>query len=417
MNTKIINTHPQLVPMPTNIWDRVNLMRRHSILHGEAVRERLMLKALESVPAAERLAKLHTFFRPKYDLKECDFERDMAWFRQALPIAHAAHQHLLKDFIPLLDRKNLEMISDVGTECDPLELILYTARATQAASEHPDDVVTCRAADEGHRQLRLTQLEFEAMLYGLSKADLSIAMSRFVSALEGGGFFAEGRSERLFFEADHDPANKHRVKGQPTIRHNGNPRRSIPEGLVRNEQPLDVRFIKTPRGNVRVFFDPRIKEYLSLKLIRDCEVDPRALHDLLGAKFVFFSTADLRAGVRALRETLVRIPGMVFGQASNLQRAGVANAENGSSANEYRVLKFNVHLFGQYFELQFMLIEDWLNEWASYGEENHEFYKIRAYRTELFPFIWPRVRYRIDWNDKDLVQRMLRMVHSRIGWI
>jgi hypothetical protein len=262
--------------------------------------------------------------------------------------------------------------------------------------------------------LRLAQLEFEASLYGLSKESLTEKMRRFTSKLEE-IFFVRQMSERFLIEAGLNPANAYRVIGTPRIRRRNESVGERVGGYEHVNFPLDVRFVVIKGRKIPVFYDSRVKDFLSLKLIRKCERDPRALHDLCGAKFVFFSEEDLMDAVHALRKAFVRYPGCVFGEASSLERAGVLDEENGSSADEFRAWKFNILFLGQYFELQFMLIGDWVNEWVSHGKENHELYKLRTYLKQLFPRLWPQAIYDIDWSDVNLCARLHESMLHRIG--
>jgi hypothetical protein len=162
--------------------------------------------------------------------------------------------------------------------------------------------------------------------------------------------------------------------------------------MTRFKMNLDVRLLK---GGTPVFFDSRIKKHQSLKRVRKSEPRHHQLDDLCGVKFVFFNERDLLAGVDRIRQTLARYPGCVFG--------------------EYRAMKFNILLFGRYYEVQVMFIEDWINEQASHGSENHKLYKLRKYMDTLFPRMWPQVIYGVDWKDPALRRRLLKMFFAKIG--
>lgn len=413
-DVKFLNTHPQLIPLPPGLKTRRDFLSEHSVLYGEAIRNGLLLKALKDKQGESAMQALHGYFQDAYDLKRGDYERDCQFLANAIQTAHDAHDHLLRGYLTKREQINLCMISDVATANDPVHLIRVTAAAAGVAARHPQDVLSGRIAFEGGRVLRLAQLEFEASLYGLSKESLTDKMRLFTAKLEE-VFFVRQKSERFLIEADLNPSNAYRVTGDPRIRQRNQPTGERVNGYERTTFPLDVRFVEAGGRTIPVFYDSRVKDFLSLKLIRKCERDPRALHDLCGAKFVFFSKRDLIDAVRALRKALVRFPGCVFGEASSLERSGVLDGENASSADEFRAWKFNILFLGRYFELQFMLIGDWINEWASHGKENHDLYKLRACLKLLFPRLWPQAIYDIDWSDSVLCHRLHESMLHRIG--
>lgn len=411
---KFLNTHPQLVPLPPGLEARHAFLSEHSVLYGEAVRGGLLLKALRGKEGESALRELHGYYQDAYDLRPENYDRDCQFLATAIQTAHDAHGHLLKGYLTKREQINLGMISDIAMAQDPVDLMRVTAAASGTAARHPQDVLSGRIEFEGGRVLRLAQLEFEASLYGLSKESLTEKMRRFTSKLEE-IFFVRQMSERFLIEAGLNPANAYRVIGTPRIRRRNESVGERVGGYEHVNFPLDVRFVVIKGRKIPVFYDSRVKDFLSLKLIRKCERDPRALHDLCGAKFVFFSEEDLMDAVHALRKAFVRYPGCVFGEASSLERAGVLDEENGSSADEFRAWKFNILFLGQYFELQFMLIGDWVNEWVSHGKENHELYKLRTYLKQLFPRLWPQAIYDIDWSDVNLCARLHESMLHRIG--
>lgn len=400
-----LNVHPNLFPLPPDKQARETLLAQHSILRGEAVRAQLLLDALGGKRGEEGMRAWLSFYQEMYDLnpRRARQYRGLLW--AASQTAHDAHDRILNDYVTMRDRAHLQMISDVATTRDPIDLLHLTHQASQESLANPNDAITARIAFEGKRMLWLTQLEFEASLYGLSREGLTADMRRFTTKLEE-VFFEPKRSERFLLEADLDPGNCWRVKGDPWVRSRTEAASDRNNGYERVSFPLDVRYVCIGGRRIPVFYHDRVKEFLSLKLVRKCERDPRALHDLRGAKFVFFNQGELELAVAHLRNTLVRFPGCVFGEASSLERSGVLDASNGSSSNEFRAWKFTVLLFGRYFELQFMLVGDWINERLSHGRENHELYKLRGYLDQLLPRLWPQAVYDVDWADKALRSRL-----------
>lgn len=432
VDVRFLNMHPAMWPLPAEREALKALLHRHSVLKGEVVRASFLLSHIkraevralheeknavdrdDRVHRAKRLA-FYDYFRDAYGL-EAGRE---AWYgdllRDAFIDANEAVTALQKDYLPTQVGRNLVMISDVSTEQDPVRMFELIVHARRKLARNPSDVISQRIAFEASRQSRLAQLQFEGCLYGMSSESLKADMKKFVSTLED-KFFAPEKSERVFLEADLDRRNKYRVSGTPHRRQPHEVSRPPQPGFTRYQTHLDARvFLGKGGREIPIYFDNRTKVRLFWKLLSKSERDPRTLGDGCAAYFVFFNEEDLLEGVECIRRGAARYLGCVFGEASSISRAGVLDPGNAHSSNEYRAMKFNILLFGKVYELQLMLISDYINMTASHGPENHDLYKLRIYTRDLFPRVWPQSIYGLDWKDPVLARRLRHMVYSRIG--
>lgn len=350
----------------------------------------------------ESLRLLFEYYRKTYRLDSTQFDEERRRFIWAIKEARASIQRLMDAYIPEVDRLQVDMSSDVESEDDPIELIRLCGLGGE-------DVLSRRTRAEARRQLTIAMLLFEMLRFGSSPDDLDRDLADFDDEMKQ-EFFIRRKSTRLLIAADLDPQNAYRVS-----KFAFEPYGTSDEHRVSSDDriygKIDARYIRTDGREIPVIYEARVKRDPWIKLIQKNERDSRSLLDLCGARFVFFSERDLMAGVDLLRSHVVYVPGTVFGQESNLVRAGVVDVRNSSSAEEYRAWKFNVMLFGRFFELQLMLLPDWLNERWSRGPENHVHYKLRRNLSRVFPKLFPNV----DWNDPGLRMRMHAMQLGKIG--
>jgi hypothetical protein len=394
----------------------------HSITIGERVRFQELLKALararsvarrdhqgpvELLDRAERLAggkALHAYYSKTYRLNAADFERDSAQAVASVKDAQLCIERVNEQYFTEPHRLRLAMTSDVESEQDPVELI-------RLCGMRGDDILSRRTRFEARRQLTLAQLCFEMRRNGDSPDELDRDMAEFDGELKR-SYFHRGKSESVHIVAELDPESEYRVKRVETFR-------SPPPEQVGHSTASriilhpDVRFLRLRRGDIPVYYETRVKRDATLKLFRKSQRITQTLTDLLGAKFVFFKEQDLLDGVDHMRHTIARVPGTVFGEKSNISEAGVLDHENESSASEFRAWKYILLLFGRWFELQFMLLKDWINERCSRGRENHVLYKLGSSLSKLFPKLFPSPFY-LDWNDPELHAQLRRLQLAKI---
>ena len=347
---------------------------------------------------------LFEYYRKTYRLAPDSFEVERDRLFSCVREARASVERLIDRYIPEVDRLQIDMSSDVEREDDPIGLL-------RLCGEGGSDSLAMRTRAEARRQLTIAMLLYEMHRGGSAYDDLERDMTDFDNELKHRSF-VRGRSTRLLFSADLDPAADNRVS-HLAIAPMGAGEFPPSTSSARLIGRIEPRFLNVGGKDVPVVYETRVKEDPWIKLIQKNERDPRVLRDMCGVRFIFFELEDVELGVKHLRDRIVCVPGTVFGQVSNLARSGAIDAKNIHSAEEFRAWKFNVKIFDRFFEIQFMLFKDWLNERCSRGPENHTNYKLRRMLADVFPKLFPYV----DWNDVGLRRRMYAMQLGKIGHI
>lgn len=330
-----------------------------------------------------------------------DYEAGYGELVQCVKDARATVNRLLDVYFPEQMRLELDLTSDIENADDPLELL-------RLCSLNGSDILSRRTRLEAARQLVIAQQYLEMRQDGNSPDDLDRAMTELDDMLKR-RFFAHGRSACFEVAAELDPDDFYRVKTLcPSPLQPGGRRLKSHESLV--VMYPGMRFIP---GDIPVFYQTRIKQDAPLKQIMKNRRDTRTVRDLLGAEFVCLNENDLFRVVQRMRRTLVCVPGTVFGEESNLGRAGVVNDRNRYTSEEFRVTKYYARIRDRWYELQFKLMRDWINERCSSGRENHILYKAHANLVELFPKLFPSDLY-FDWADPELRLSLVRLQLARI---
>lgn len=330
-----------------------------------------------------------------------DFEAGYGQLVQCVKDARTTFNRLLDAYFSEQMRLELEMTSDVENEDDPFELLRLCSLGGQ-------DILSRRTRLEAARQLVIAQQYLEMRQDGNSPEELDRAMTDLDDMLKR-NFFASGRSACYEIAAELDPDNYYRVKTLcPAPHQPGAPHLKSHESLV--VMYPGMRFIP---GDVPVFYRSRIKQDAPLKQIMKNRRDTRTVRDLLGAEFVCLDEEDLFRVVQCMRRTVVCVPGTVFGEESNLYRSGVVNEDNRYSSEEFRSTKYYARIHDRWYELQFKLLRDWINERCSGGRENHVLYKLHSNLVELFPKLFPSALY-FDWSDPELRLSLVRLQLARI---
>jgi len=330
-----------------------------------------------------------------------DFESGYGQLVECVKDARTTINRLLDVNFPEQMRLELEMTSDVENEDDPFELLRLCCLNGQ-------DILSRRTRFEAARQLVIAQQYFEMRRDGNSPEELDRAMTDLDDMLKR-DFFAQGRSACYEIAAELDPDNLYRVgKLCPAQLAPGARHLKSHESLV--VMYPGMRFIP---GDIPVFYQTRIKQDAPLKQIMKNRRDTRTVRDLLGAEFVCFDEDSLFRVVQRMRRSVVCVPGTVFGEESNLYRSGVVNEDNRFSSEEFRSTKYYARIHDRWYELQFKLLRDWINERCSGGRENHVLYKLHSNLVELFPKLFPSALY-FDWSDPELRLSLVRLQLARI---
>lgn len=330
-----------------------------------------------------------------------EFEAGYGQLVQCVKDARATFNRLIDVYFSEQMRLELEMTSDVENEDDPFELLHLCCLNGQ-------DILSRRTRFEAARQLVLAQQYLEMRQDGDSPDELDQAMTDLDDMLKR-NFFAPGRSACYEIAAELDPDNYYRVKTlYPSPHKPGERHLKSHESLV--VMYPGMRFIP---GDIPVLYQTRIKQDAPLKQILKNRRDTRTIRDLLGAEFVCFDEDSLFRVVQRMRRTVVCVPGTVFGEESNLYRSGVVNEDNRFSSEEFRSTKYYARIHDRWYELQFKLLRDWINERCSGGRENHVLYKLHSNLVELFPKLFPSALY-FDWSDPELRLSLVRLQLARI---
>ena len=416
----LIDSFPSLVIGALTRDERRKAVRRRSILLGDCIRYREMMLHLEraqkfpvSAPAKSSASKenserefgwraLHEYCAEVYGLSSENFERDMRWFIDSLRAAHRTKRHLLGTFFPRYLRMSLEIISEVEATCDPVRLL-------HLCGTRGDDPISHFQRSDAIQQLTFGLVEFEMRLSGRGPEQLDANRACFLRALDE-RFFESGRSDRVVVTVDLDPKNYHRVSSFRVVSVDDAEARGV-STRTRMLIPLDVRIIRTGGREIRVYLESRSKEHVPVKLLVKRKRHHEVITDMNGFGLVFFEeVSDLPSGVRHMRRSVVRVPGMVSGQASNMKRAGVLNPTNAFSASEFQATKYDVQWKGRTEELRFMYFPHWVNERFSSGPESHPLYRLLACLQRVFPVLFST----LDWRDPELRQTLWDYQRSKL---
>jgi hypothetical protein len=416
---ELINQFPLLIPQTEDEELRRVFVGQYSILMGELIRFRELLRKMAAARRQSRRAAksrefdrealfrgVHDYYAQSYGLKRENLDRDMRMLSDGIVSARDTIAFILKEYFPRRMHRRLEMTTEVASSHDPIELILECAVQGM-------DIQSRTRRFEARRQLTFAQIEFELQLNGAGRQDLMRDVGWFADVCDD-GYFVKKESEQRTVIALLNAEDENRVK-KFQIHLSRDPVSRTPSSPNEYVVPLNVRFIPSSAGPIPVYLETRIKEHIPIKLIKKRQRRHETLTDLCGAKFVFFDEGrELMAGVERIRRTIARAPGCVSGEASNIARAGQVDPKNVHSSEEYRARKWDVRLNNRHFELQFMYLPYYLNEQVSHGKDNHPLYKLSQYLDLVFPVLFPSDLYGLDWHSQVLREELWNYQLTRI---
>ncbi|MBI5654365.1 hypothetical protein HZC53_01790 [Candidatus Uhrbacteria bacterium] len=417
---ELIRKFPNLYVLPDDPLVRAEAERRFDILQGERERLRLLFRHLATarqaakkdfgVDASDARVReagwhaLQEYYAWNYRLTPATYDRDRRLFLDALKAADESVDEILREYFPLRFRQCLATLDLVASQHDPIELFRLCA-------EPGDDLMSRLKRFEARRKFTVGLSEFELRLFQAEPDIVEQDMAFFVEILER-HFFAPGHIEQVTIVAERDPRNEMRISEHRILpRDSREARHSIPSENL-DVLPIDLRFVMVNGREVPIFFLSRVKRHPTQKMLRKRE---RHLNigDRLGVTFGFFCEKDLLETIPYLRHQVVRQPGTVWGQVSNLSRAGVLDKTNPHSSPEYQATKWNWMWMGSPMELRFMLYRDWRNELVSHGPENHSLYKLTQLLEDLAGIVFPKTLYSIDWSSPDIHREMTKFIRSK----
>jgi hypothetical protein len=285
-----------------------------------------------------------------------------------------------------------------------------------------------RAETFAHDPTHLRRLIwFQAMsLFDLS---LGLAFLERVESLESASEDLEGLLdllEREFFSGTfeekivtvyHDPTDDYRV----CAKHGGKGWENHPQLLVAREHRVVFR---QTRFKSPVLVGHRVKPPFStlLKIMRqtrDGETDPLSVRDRRALRFVARDEADATRAVGFLREALHRSGGDLTERVCVPQGQVCGchvRQDNRHSDDRFKARRFSLVWRGKLFELQVMVMEDYLNSVYSVGPENHRLYRLRQMLDVYLRFLLPSSIYGVRWRDAEVSQKLRTSILGPLGW-
>jgi len=437
---KVLRAFPNLICFPDkpnasnedNSWRRFCYVRHNSVLVGELKRFRGMRNSLEaaraSVPKTLPKAEYHSavaeaqdralydLYVEKYNLDHIGFEETRVLMQTAIVNVRGFLDDILKEYFPMNRRRQLEYAASVQAAHTMPQLIELMTRKTGGG------VISRRIPFEARIMAVLAQLEFENLIGSHSPDRLDQVRNDLITRLEN-DVFDESESARVIVVAKLDPANHYRVKRQNdggyevSWYYENDTRANQQTNETVFVLPLDVRIVKKNGHVILIYFDSRRKQRVFAKQLRKNQRKPDQITDLSGVVMVLLNNNALDEEYLAnrLRATIVNCPGLVSAQQSNASRAGAIDPDNPHSSPNRRGEKYEF-LWQVWHELQILALPDFINSLVAHAQDGHPFYKLVTYLDTLFPWIWPKAIYGLDWYNQEvrdiLWRHQCRMLQS-----
>lgn len=406
-------------------WQRFRYIRRNSILVGELKRFRELLKCMQTAKGTvpERLSKveyqkavaesqdraLYELYSEKYPLDQVGFEDSRLLMQTAISNVGDALNEILKEYFPMNRRRQLEHAASVqaATSIPQLIHLMNSTRGT--------GVISRRIPFEARIIATLAQLEFESLI-GTHKPDkLDRTRNELINALES-QVFNGSESARIIVIAKLDPNNHYRVREKEDGSYDVSwYYENDPEAGRQTDEttfilPLDVRIIEKNGHKILIYFDSRRKKRIWAKQLRKNQRKPEQITDLSGLVMVLLNRnrIDEEYLANRLRGTIVNCPGLVSAQQSNAFRAGAIDPGNPHSSPDRRGEKYEFLTGGIWHELQILALPDFINSLVAHAQDGHPFYKLVTYLDTLFPWIWPKEIYGLDWFEQEVRDMLWR---------
>ncbi len=416
---------PNLANAEEIMWQRFRCIRRNSVLVGELKRYRGILKALEeakqSVPhthnkldyqkavAEAQDRALFNLYAEKYPLDQLGFEDTRLIMQTAISNVRESLNDILQEYFPVNRRRQLEYAASVQAATTIPQLI------SLMNSGIGEGVISRRIPFEARVTATLAQLEFESLIGTHNPDQLDRTRKDLIHRLES-QVFNGARSARVIVIAKLDPNNHYRVKLLPNGGHDvawyyeNDPEAGRQTDETTFILPLDVRIIEKNGHQILIYFDSRRKKRIWAKQLRKNERKPDKITDLSGLIMVLLNKnrIDEEYLANRLRATIVNCPGLVSAQQSNAFRAGAIDPGNPYSSPDRRGEKYEFLADGIWHELQILALPDFINSLVAHAQDGHPFYKLVTYLDTLFPWIWPKEIYGLDWFDQKIRDMLWR---------
>ncbi len=404
----------------------------HSILYGEGRRWKLLLRELARGLAVVKrqgfsaatahdflLRRLHAYYFgdlrdggrrtvPMYRGRPSDFEADMRRWEQSCLDVERTYQYLSR-WLPeeLNGRRMTEVLErgHVAETDDPLELIRLAGSPNRKTRHF------------ARSKLVMAQFSMEQRRHGYDPSALQSERRDLESFLDR-VLFQEPEGDAVWLIAELDPKDRYRCIAYHILTDENAPPES---SASRYQVRLERRWIRVAGRSdpVPVFFFHRVKEHIILKALTKDErfLELLDLGDAIAMMFVM-DREEMDAVTPAIRRVLVPCPGQVCNQGSSVgfrMGNGRLDPANPHSSQTYEAQKYNALVCDRVVEVQFVPVSAWVNARTMVGEVNHLYYKLRKHLNDVFPVLFPRGLFGVDWSDVQVQGMCQAHVRRRVA--
>lgn len=144
--------------------------------------------------------------------------------------------------------------------------------------------------------------------------------------------------------------------------------------------------------------------------------NPYLVSDRRGIRFVTANTVCSEELARQIAMIVESHGGHVYDAKHAFQFRGAASRVNHHSSENYRMLKFDFHLWQADFEVQILTLADYFTSRYATDAVNHELYRLNQAFDFHLPITFPTAIYGVDWTREDVRTRLRNIVISRLEW-
>lgn len=381
------------------------------LLLGELVRTGAFRERLLALPPARCLNALVARYRRVFHIPPQKTDRALVdEFTPFLARADELIEWLLARYVPECYHPRLRVRRRV---CSSRNLVAQYLACFPTAQ---DGLRAHRYRFEVRRRLLLALYLYEIAM-GEGREDL---LEHDIQALEQyltDRFFIIGNIESARIRWVRDPERHNRVaRFLDPEEDPEREERHLVSSLDGYTAPQQFRFFRWRDGTpTPVLFIPDTKRPFAhaLKMLVKNQRSPDAVRDLRRAMLVFRNRRELLRGLVVLRRDVWDVEAHVADQRWSIDGAVAGDPRSDATADEYRHLSFEVPVFGTRYEIQILLLVDWVNSISSDGPEHHARYKAKQYLTHVFPLLFPRDLYRIRWDSSRVRRRTLEKIGEK----
>lgn len=192
-------------------------------------------------------------------------------------------------------------------------------------------------------------------------------------------------------------------------------------GLIRTKVSLKCRHL-WQSSNDFTFIAERIKDPYSawLKIQRQLNVStkkrPYVVEDRSGLLLVA-QKEDVLDIAELISMLIVERGGMIVEDLeANFDQDQPNDKANTASSKNYKVAKMLIRWKGRLVELQFVTLHDYFSSKVALSEVNHDLYKLRQYLRTIFPLLFPKDLYGVDWEMPHIRHQLFLCKTSHLSW-